>query len=69
MATYKQIQKRVKSQANFVPKTCWIAHVLDGHGLTTRIASNRISPRSREYPCPTEKRAAIEAALRHFRMI
>ncbi len=69
VATYKQIQERVKAKDGFVPKTCWIAHVMADHGLTTRVATNRISPKSREHPCPADKRLAIEATLRHFGMV
>jgi hypothetical protein len=69
MATYREIQERVKTQAGFVPKTCWIAHVKSDHGLTGRNALNRFDPNAREHPCPPDKRPAIEAALNHFRMI
>lgn len=69
MATYRQIQDRVKAKAGYVPKTCWIAHVKAQHGLTTRQAPNRFSPSSREHPCPPDKKASIEAAMRHFEML
>jgi len=69
MATYSQIQHWVKQQHGFTPKTCWIAHVMADHGLTKRAAPNRLNPKSRKYPCPHEKRAAIDMALRHFGMV
>ena len=69
MATYRQISDYVRKEYNFVPKTCWIAHVLSGYGLTKRMAPNREDPGKRRYPCPDEKRSAIESALRHFAMI
>lgn len=69
MATYQEIQKRVKAAAGYVPKTCWIADVKARHGLATRPAPNRFSPNSREHPCPPDKKASIEAAMRHFGMI
>lgn len=69
MATYKQIQARVKIDNGFVPKTCWIADVLNQHGLTTRIATNRIDPHSRVHPCPPEKLPAIEVALRNLKVL
>lgn len=69
MATYKQIAERVKETSGFVPKTCWIADVKNSHHLTTHRAPNRIDPTKREYPCPPNKRAAIEDAMRYFRMI
>lgn len=69
MATYKDIQNYVRKNNDFMPKTCWIAHVMADHGLTKRIAPNRIDRTGRAYPCPDEKRPAIESALRHFRII
>jgi hypothetical protein len=69
VATYRQVQTRVKEHSGFVPKTCWIAHVLSDHGRTARLAPNRIDTSVRAYPCPPEKRGAIEVALRHFGMI
>jgi hypothetical protein len=42
MATYREIQAWVKKQHGFVPKTCWIAHVMSEHNLITRQASNRM---------------------------
>jgi hypothetical protein len=68
MATYKQLQGRVRGQVGRVPKTCWIAHVMADEGLTTRTAPNRISD-ERQNPCPPEMRPAIMDALRHFEMI
>jgi len=68
VATYRQIQERVKSQAGFVPQTCWIADVKAGRGLTSDIAPNRIDPHARVKPCPEGKRRAIEAALDYFGM-
>jgi hypothetical protein len=68
MATYQEIQNWVEKQNGFVPKTCWIAHVMSDHNLTTRRASNRINGTLRRYSCPTDKRDAIVAALKHFKM-
>ena len=70
MPTYQQIQEYVREKDEFVPKTCWIAHVMSDHGLTKRVSPNRIDPNSRKYPCSDgPKRNAIERALRHFKMI
>lgn len=69
MATYREIEDYVRTQDGFVPKTCWIAHVMSDYELTTRRAPNRISATRRKYPCPEVKRPAIIAALRHFGMI
>ena len=69
MATYTQLGKRVVATHGFMPKTCRIAHVMADHGLTRRVASNRLDPRKRKHPCPPDKRPAIENALRYFGMI
>jgi hypothetical protein len=69
MATYRQIQVWVRSKYRFVPQTCWIAHVLSDHGLTTRVAPNRADAAKRDKPCPPNKRPAIEDALRYFKMV
>jgi hypothetical protein len=63
MATYEDIQREVKVSAGFVPKTCWIAHVLNLLGMKLRTAPNRINSSERKCPCPPEKRLAIIAAL------
>ena len=59
MATYKQIQAETKRQFGFVPKTCWIADVKEGLGLTSRQAANRIDPRRIKYSCPAAKRSSL----------
>ncbi len=63
MATYKDVQREVKLSAGFVPKTCWIAHVLQLLGIRLRQAANRIRPEERKHPCPPENRPAMVAAL------
>ena len=69
MATYKEIQETVKKRYGFMPKNCWIAHVLSDYGLTKRQSPNRIDPDSRKYPCPDDKRDAIKSVLRYYKMI
>jgi hypothetical protein len=69
MASYEQISRWVKREYWFSPKPCWIAHVKADCGLPVRVAHNRRNPSIREVPCPPEKRPAILAALRHFKMI
>jgi hypothetical protein len=68
MATYRQIQELVKEAAGFVPQTCWIADLKNQHGLTMRAAPNR-KGEIRVHPCPKDKRAAIEAAMKKLGMI
>jgi len=54
---------------SFIPKTGWILHVKELHGIPTLRGANR-ARRDRDIePCPPEKREAIEEALRHFGMI
>jgi hypothetical protein len=65
MATYKDIQDWVKEHHGFVAQTCWIAHCKELNGLSLRDAANR-KGEERIKPCPEDKRAAIEQALRHF---
>jgi hypothetical protein len=64
MRKYEAVQAEVKRTAGFTPETCWIAHVLSDHGLTTRKAPHRIDPTKRVKPCPPDRRPAIIAALR-----
>ncbi|MCR2834086.1 hypothetical protein [Parerythrobacter lacustris] len=68
MATYREIQDWVKKQSGFVPKTCWIADLKHQHKLTAKIAPNRQGS-ARAYPCPPDRREAIESAFRHYGMI
>jgi hypothetical protein len=67
-ATYAQIQWYVRETYGFVPLTGWIAHVKDLHGLPVRKAPNRQGD-ERHFPCPADKRAALEEALRHFGLL
>jgi len=65
-ATYKEIQRAVKKEQGFVPKTCWIAHIKYDYGLITRPAPNRAPNGERKYPCPPEKRPMIEQTMRRL---
>jgi hypothetical protein len=67
MVTYREIQDYVKQKYDFVPKTCWIAHMKEVCGLSVSKAWSRSG--ERKYPCPAEKREAIKDAFRHFNMI
>ena len=68
MASYQQIQEWVKANYGWQPKTCWIAHCKEIHGLPLREAPNRQGV-GRIVPCPPNKLPAIEAAFRKFGMI
>ena len=63
MTTHRDIAREVKFSAGFIPKTCWIAHVMEMLGLELRRAPNRINLEKRKYPCPPEKISAIISAL------
>ena len=69
MATYSQIQDHVRILGGRGVKTCWIAHVKSDYGLAKGQAPNRHDPKARVHPCPPEKRAVIEQALRELGMI
>lgn len=60
-ATYPPIQRWVRRQYGFVPKTCWIAHCKELKGLPTRSNWNRGG--ARQVPCPENTRSAIYAAF------
>ncbi len=69
MATYKQIKAEIKKRYGYSAVTGWIAHVKNHHGLTTRIAPNRINSTERVNSCPPDKWADIEAVMQSFGMI
>ena len=69
MATDTEIKKFVQQHHGFIPKTGWIAHVKEVHRIPTLRAANRARRNRDIEPCPSEKREAIEEALRHFDMI
>jgi hypothetical protein len=69
MNTYKAVQRKVKQDAGFVPKSCWIAHVLEMNGQHVRPAHNRKDRGTRQVPCPPDKRKPIERALRELKKI
>jgi hypothetical protein len=60
MGRYEKITTAVRHNHGFVPKPCWIADVLASFGLTGGPAHNRRHPDRRLYPCPANKRPAIE---------
>ena len=68
MATYKDIQKYVRKQYGYMPKTCWIADVKDQAGIPIREAPNRSGP-DRKNPCPPRRVPHIMAALKYFNTI
>ena len=69
MATHSEIQTFVQRRHGFIPKTRWIAHVKEVHGVPTVGGAKRARRHRAVEPCPPEKREAIEEALRHFKMM
>jgi hypothetical protein len=69
MATNAEIQKFVQRHHGFIPKVGWIAHVKEVHGVPTLRGLHRARRGRAVEPCPSEKREAIEEALRHFGVI
>jgi len=69
MATYEQIRSDVREQHGRYVQNCWIAHVKELNGLTSRTAHNRKSRDTRAKTCPAEVRPVIEASMRRLKMI
>ena len=63
MATYKEIQKHVKQNFGYLPKSCWIAHAKEICGLNPKISSNRYDINKRVCPCPVNKIDDIKQAV------
>ena len=69
-ATYEEIQEWVQEKYGFHVTHLNIAQVKRKHGIIERENYNKPkSLDSRQPGCPEEKVKAIEAALKHFRMI
>jgi hypothetical protein len=60
MATDAEIRKFVQHHHGFIPKTVWIAHVKEVHGIPRLRGANRACLDRDIEPCPPEKREAIE---------
>ena len=69
MATDAEIQKFMQRHHGFIPKTEWIAHDKEVHGIPTLRGANRDRRDRNVEPCPPEKGEAIEEAFRHFGII
>jgi hypothetical protein len=66
--TYRDLRAHAYARPGFSTRTGWIAHVKELSGLPLRRTHNRHGT-ERVDPCPSERRGAIEEALRHFRVI
>ena len=69
-ATYKQIQDYVLEHTGMKVSVLYIAQVKRKHGLIERECYNKAKAEGNHVPqCPSEKKTAIEEALKHFQMI
>ncbi|CCN38210.1 RNA methyltransferase fusion protein [Vibrio nigripulchritudo SO65] len=64
--TYKKVREYVRKQHGFSVKDCWIAHVKELNGVSTKNAPNRHSPNVRKHPCPGDKVEVLENAMRNL---
>lgn len=68
--TYEEIKAWIQEEYGFKVSSLYIAQVKQKHSIIERECYNK--PKSEGYrvpQCPPEKEAAIEAALKHFKMI
>ena len=69
-ATYAELKQWIEEKYHTKVSSLYIAQVKGKHGLDKRENYNKSSkPNARVPQCPPDKEKAIEAALRHFRMI
>ena len=69
-ATYEQIKAYVLEHTGLKVSHLYIAQVKQKHGILERECYNKPKSENAKQPkCPPEKEAAIEAALKHFKMI
>ena len=68
--TYEQIKAYVLEHTGLKVSHLYIAQVKQKHGIIERECYNKPKSEDAKQPqCPPEKEAAIEAALKHFKMI
>lgn len=69
-ATYAEIKEWVIKEYGLKVSSLYVAQVKQKHGIIERENYNKPKAEGGKVPhCPPEKEAAIEAALRYFRMI
>lgn len=69
-ATYTEIKAWVQKEYGLKVSSLYVAQVKQKHGIIEYECHNKPkSENSRQPKCPLEKEAAIEAALKHFKMI
>lgn len=69
-ASYKEIKEYVKEKTGLQVSNLYIAQMKQKHNIIECECYNKPKSENARVPqCPPEKEAAIEAALRHFKMI
>jgi len=69
-ATYTEIKAWIQKEYGLKVSSLYVAQVKQKHGINEHECHNKPkSENSRQPKCPPEKEAAIEAALKHFKMI
>jgi len=68
MGLYERVQRDVKRNEGYVPKTCWIAHMKQKCGLPVRKAWNRAG-KGRMVPCPSDKEKSIRDSFKRLGLI
>ena len=70
-ATYTEIKQWIAANYNGMKvSSLYVAQVKQKHNIIERECYNKPKSENARVPqCPPEKEAAIEAALRHFKMI
>lgn len=69
-ATYTEIKEWVQKEYGLKVSSLYVAQIKQKHGIIERECYNKPKSENARVPqCPPEKAAAIEAALKHFKMI
>lgn len=69
-ATYAEIKAWIQKEYGLKVSSLYVAQIKQKHGIMERECYNKPKSENTKVPqCPPEKVAAIEAALKHFRMI
>ena len=69
-ATYSEIKQWIQAEYDLKVSSLYVAQVKQKHGIVERECYNKPKSENAKQPkCPPEKEAAIEAALKHFKMI
>lgn len=67
MPTYEDVQEYTRKHYGWVAQGCWIAHVKEIRALPLR--KSKRGDAARVKPCPPDKQAQVEAAMRAVGML